>query len=30
MMFTDGTLMNALMGCETRREEALAKAGIRP
>jgi hypothetical protein len=29
-MFTDGTLMNALMGCETGRGEALAKAGIRP
>ena len=29
-IFTDGTLMNALMGCETERDEALAKAGIRP
>jgi hypothetical protein len=30
MMFTDGTLMNALLACETGRDEALAKAGIRP
>ena len=30
VMFADGTLMNALMACETGRNEALAKAGIRP
>ena len=29
-MFTDGSLMNALMACETGRDAALAKAGIRP
>lgn len=29
MMFADGTLMNALMACETGRDDALAKAGIR-